>query len=55
MIAADPDPAGRAAAQAAAGRWLAEGRRVRVATPDRPGQDFNDLLRARPAPEAAHG
>lgn len=55
VIAADPDPAGLDAACAAATRWLAEGRRVRVATPDRPGQDFNDLLLARPAAEVAHG
>ena len=43
-IAADPDGPGRKAAQDAAARWRAEGRTVRIATPDRPDQDFNDLL-----------
>lgn len=46
-IAADPDPPGRRAAHDAAARWRAEGRAVRIATPDRPGMDFNDLLRER--------
>lgn len=54
-VAADPDPPGRKAAHDAAVRWRAEGRTVHVATPDAPGQDFNDLLRARAAPEVAHG
>ncbi len=45
IIAADPDRPGEEAAQAAAQRWRAEGRRVRIATPDRSGLDFNDLLR----------
>ncbi len=55
VIAADPDPAGRAAA--ASTRWQAEGRRVRIATPDTPGQDFNDVLRDRAccAAGVAHG
>ncbi len=43
-IAADNDPPGRRAAKAAAARWRAEGRAVRVAMPDKPGADFNDLL-----------
>jgi putative DNA primase/helicase len=47
VIAADADPAGRNAAKAAAERWQAEGRRVRVAYPDIAGQDFNDILRDR--------
>lgn len=47
VIAADPDPAGKAAAAAASVRWQAEGRRVRVATPDIPGGDFNTVLRER--------
>jgi putative DNA primase/helicase len=45
--AADPDPPGMKAAREAAVRWRAEGRTVRIATPDRTGQDFNDLLRER--------
>jgi putative DNA primase/helicase len=43
-IGADADPPGRRAAKAAAARWRAEGRTVRVAMPDKPGADFNDLL-----------
>jgi putative DNA primase/helicase len=44
FIAADGDVAGEAAAQQAAQRFLREGRRVRVARPDREGSDFNDYL-----------
>jgi putative DNA primase/helicase len=44
MIAADPDPPGMRAANAAAERWRAEGRRVHIATPNKPGCDFNNLL-----------
>jgi putative DNA primase/helicase len=44
MIAADPDPPGMKAANAAAERWRAEGRSVHIATPNKPGRDFNDLL-----------
>ncbi len=44
VVASDSDPAGRRAAQTAAGRWLAEGRCVRIAMPDRNGSDFADLL-----------
>jgi hypothetical protein len=47
VIAADHDPPGERAAQAAAARWIAEGRKVRIAKPDKPGADFNDVLRAR--------
>ena len=47
VIAADPDRPGLRAANAAGRRWQSEGRSVRIATPDRPGVDFNDLLRAR--------
>ena len=47
VIAADADIAGSKAAEAAADRWRAEGRRVRIARPDRPGRDFNDILRER--------
>ena len=43
VIAADPDAAGLRAAGAAADRWCAEGRRVRIATPPGDG-DFNDAL-----------
>lgn len=50
-IAADNDAPGRRAARAAAARWRAEGRTVKVAIPDKPGADFIDLLRAR----VAHG
>jgi putative DNA primase/helicase len=53
VIAADNDPPderghrrGQDAAQAAAARWQAEGRRVRIATPTVEGSDFNDLIRA---------
>ena len=51
VIAADHDPPGRRAADLAAERWRAEGRRVRIALPDREGEDFADLL----AREAGHG
>ncbi len=50
VIAADADGPGRRAAEDAAARWQAEGRRVRIATPDVPGADFNDILVA----EGAH-
>lgn len=51
VIAADPDEAGADAARDAWQRWTGEGRTVRIATPDGPG-DFNDLLRTR---EVRHG
>lgn len=56
-IAADPDLPGQRAAAKAARRWRAEGRNVRIATPDTPGQDFADLLLARiqHTGGAAHG
>jgi hypothetical protein len=47
VIAADHDAPGRGAAARAAARFRAEGRRVRIALPDRPGDDFNDVLRTR--------
>ncbi len=47
VIAADPDDVGMKAAKAAARRWHAEGRIVRIAKP--PGKlDFNDLARRGP-------
>jgi hypothetical protein len=46
VVAADPDLEGERAAVAAALRWKAEGRTVRIARPDGTG-DFNDLLRHR--------
>ena len=49
VIAADADEPGRKAANAALHRWTAEGRRVRIATPNKPGSDFNDILRERVA------
>jgi len=57
VIAADPDPVGRDAAAAASTRWRLEGRRVRIATPDQSGQDFNDVLqdRGQGAAGVAHG
>jgi putative DNA primase/helicase len=47
LICADNDPngTGQRAANAAAERFLAEGRRVRIALPPVSGVDFNDLLR----------
>lgn len=53
VIACDNDPPGRSAARAAYARWVAEGRRVRIALPDDEGSDFNDVLQARLAPEVA--
>ena len=52
VIAADHDKngEGQRAAERAAMRWRAEGRHVRIAMPDLPGIDFNDIHR-----EAANG
>jgi len=44
LIACDRDPPGMRAAEAAAARWRAEDRNVRIASPDRLGTDFNDIL-----------
>jgi putative DNA primase/helicase len=46
VVLADHDisGAGERAARSAAARWLAEGRRVRIALPPEPGTDFNDVL-----------
>jgi putative DNA primase/helicase len=48
IILADNDlnGAGEKAARVAAQRWLAEGRKVRLAMPPDAGTDFNDVLRA---------
>ena len=47
VIAADADPPGQRAADQAARRWQAEGRSVRICTPDQADQDFNDVLAVR--------
>jgi phage/plasmid primase-like uncharacterized protein len=49
IICADNDQndAGQSAAYTAAQRWLAEGRRVRIATPPEPDTDFADVLAGR--------
>lgn len=44
LIACDRDPPGMRAADAAAARWRAEGRNVSIASPDRLGTDFSDIL-----------
>jgi putative DNA primase/helicase len=54
LIAADNDAPGAAAAQAAAQRWIDEGRRVSIARPPPEFNDFNDVLQARLAGEIAH-
>ena len=45
VIAADHDPAGLRAAEAAWRRWRAEGRSVRILKPNQKDGDFNDLQR----------
>jgi hypothetical protein len=55
IVAADADLVGRREAERAAQRWQAEGRRVRIATPDAVGLDFNDLMQRIDAPEMDHG
>jgi hypothetical protein len=47
VILADNDPAGERSVNAAVIRWRAEGRRVRIARPPPPFNDFNDLLLGR--------
>lgn len=49
LICADHDSSGTGerVARAAAARWLAEGRRVRIALPPEPGTDFNDIIAGR--------
>ncbi|WP_419900876.1 DUF7146 domain-containing protein [Roseomonas sp. USHLN139] len=51
LVAADNDAPGQTAAWTAAQRWRAEGRKVRVATPDNQGDDFADILARRRAQE----
>jgi hypothetical protein len=53
LVDNDANGAGERAARAAAERWRAEGRRVRIAMPAAVGQDFNDLLLGRSASEIA--
>lgn len=55
VIAADPDEPGQRAAWTAAAGFLAAGLRVRVATPDTPGEDFNDLLQRQTAQAVPNG
>jgi putative DNA primase/helicase len=50
----DRSGAGERAARTAAARWLAEGRRVRIAMPPEPGTDFNDVLLGRTYAEVRH-
>jgi phage/plasmid primase-like uncharacterized protein len=54
IICADNDSngVGQRAANDAAERWLAEGRRVRIAIPHQPDTDFNDVLTAAGYPNA---
>jgi putative DNA primase/helicase len=54
LIAADNDEPGEAAAQDAARRWMAEGRRVSIARPSAEFNDFSDVLQARRAGRIAH-
>ncbi len=46
LVDHDVNGTGQRAAAACRDRWLAAGKRVRLAMPDTPGQDFNDLLLA---------
>jgi hypothetical protein len=47
IICCDADDAGERAAAAAAARWTAEGRDVRVARPTRRETDFADMFSGR--------
>jgi len=47
IVAADHDGPGLKAAKAALARWRGEGRVVKIARPQTPGADFNDLWRSR--------
>ncbi|MBR1300597.1 toprim domain-containing protein [Bradyrhizobium sp. AUGA SZCCT0042] len=46
LVDHDESGTGQRAAAACKDRWLAADKRVRLAMPDKPGQDFNDLLMA---------
>jgi phage/plasmid primase-like uncharacterized protein len=54
VIFADHDPVGCRAAETAAERWHAQGRKVRICLPPKPDTDFNDLLRAENALEISN-
>lgn len=54
-IASDHDTPGQRAAAQAADAFMAQGRAVRVLTPDTAGEDFNDIVQRRAAPGVAHG
>jgi putative DNA primase/helicase len=54
-LASDHDAPGQRAAWQAADAFMAQGRAVRMLTPDAPGEDFNDILQRRMAREATHG
>jgi hypothetical protein len=47
LVDHDRNGAGERAARTAGARWLAEGRRVRLAIPPEPGSDWNDVYRGR--------
>ena len=55
LVAADNDPPGQRGAWAAADAFMAQGRAVRVLTPDTAGEDFNDIVQRRAARGVAHG
>jgi hypothetical protein len=50
----DKNGAGERAARTVAARWLAEGRRVRIAMPPMPGTDWNDVLQNKDKGETRH-
>ena len=57
IVCADHDAngVGERAARAATARWLAEGRRVRIAMPPERGSDFNNVLTGRAAASVSEG
>lgn len=54
-IASDHDAPGQRAAWQAADAFMAQGRAVRVLTPDAAGEDFNDIVQRHAARGVAHG